>query len=104
MIYIVQDTEEDDMIYIASYTTEEAALMAVSELEAQDIEDRTYRPGRYKVSRHGICYSNYARKCGHCTNSICMLKNPDIDCPKIKKRAAAQAAGEGSKEILRSAT
>ena len=94
MMYLVQDVNESQKTYIASFTTQAAAEEFKSDLIRQDKDCGTFKPGRYKVTRHGICYNDYSAKCGFCTNCICMLEHPDADCPLVKKRAAAMAAGE----------
>ena len=100
MFYLIQDVTEDPRYYISSHKLEQDALQLVQELEEQDKKDGTYQSGKYKVSKHGICYNRYAHKCGHNTNSFCMLEHPDTDCPLVKKRAAMKAADDGGPEGL----
>ena len=93
-VYIIQDKFEDKKQYCASRTTLEDARQLVKELEDFDWEEGDYVEGRYTIELRGYCYNNYAEKCGNCTNGICMLKDPDVNCPLVGKRALLQAAGE----------
>ena len=94
MIYIIQDKYEDPNKYIASFTTQAAAEVLLRELEEQDKADNCWEADKYRISRHGICYNDFSKECGHCTNCICMLENPDIDCPLVYLRESGQAAGQ----------
>jgi hypothetical protein len=93
-VYIIQDILEDENHYIASRAALEDAQKLVGELEEFDMEEDSFLPNRYKIRERGYCYNDYSEKCGHCMTGICMLQNPDIDCPLVRKRAAAMAAGE----------
>ena len=94
MVFIIQDKLEDSKTYIASRPTLEEASCLVKDVESFDREMDEYIPDRYKISKHGYCYNDYSSVCGWCTNGICMMEAPDINCPLVRKRAAAQAAGE----------
>ena len=94
MVYIIQDILEDPKKYAASLPTMEAAKKLVKDAESFDREMDEYIPNRYVISKHGYCYNDYSAICGWCTNGICMMMAPDINCPLVRKRAAAQAAGE----------
>lgn len=93
-MYIIQDKKEDRLKYVASFTTRAAAEAVVRDLEDQDKRDGIYEPDQYVVNRRGICYNDTSKTCGHCTNCICMLEHPDLDCPLVKKRAALAAGGK----------
>lgn len=91
-VLIIQDNQEPINQYVASRPTPKEAEMLVKELEEFDRESGEYVPNRYEIKRRGYCYNDYAEKCGQCTNGICMLEHPDIDCPLVRKRAAAQSS------------
>lgn len=100
MIFIIQDKNEDPIQYIASFTTSLAAEDLLKELEAQDREDGSYEPDKYRIRRAGICWNDYSKECGNCTNSICMLERPEKDCPLVKKKAAMAADGAAQPALM----
>lgn len=91
-VYIIQDRHEPWNRYAATRATERDARELVRELEDFDRDDGVYEPDRYTVKKRAYCYNDYAEKCGYGHLGICMLENPDIDCPLVRKRAAAMAA------------
>ena len=93
MVFIIQDTlEQDARKYCASRSTLEEAQTLVKDCESFDREMDEFIPDRYQIKKRGYCYNDYSQKCGYCTNGICMLDKPDIDCPLVRKRAAMMAA------------
>ena len=86
MLFTLQDKYEDPLRYIGSFTTRAAAEDMLRELEEQDRRDNVYENDKYIITRRGICYNSFSKKCGYCTNCICMLTHPDIDCPLVKQR------------------
>lgn len=98
MIFVVHDTQEDPMKYIASYTTREAAEAAVLEMEEDDRIDGDYIENRYRIRKTGFCWALESGRCGYCINCICMLDTPETDCPEkiIKPRFVdpEEAAGQ----------
>lgn len=88
-VYIIQDKYDPWNRYAASMPTEAAARKLILETEESDRESGEYEPDRYSVKERGYCFNDYAAQCGCCTNGICMLEKPDIDCPLVKNRKAA---------------
>ena len=94
-VYIIQEKYMDPLVYIVSAGSMRDAVRLRLELEDIDRMDNAWEPDKYRISKREYCYSDYSMKCGACHKGICMLENPDKDCParKQKLKEAGQAAG-----------
>lgn len=84
MIFTIQDKDESLLDYVATVTTRHVAGELIAELEEQDKAAGEYRPDRYIVKPRRICWSAVSKICGNVKNSVCMLDDPEHDCPTRK--------------------
>ena len=94
MVFVIQERSEDPKRYVATRPTKEEAESLVKDIESFDMELDEYVPHRYVISKHGYCYNQFAAVCGWCTNGICMMMAPDINCSLARMRALQQSKGE----------
>lgn len=85
-VYVIQDKYDDPLTYIASAGSMNMAVLIRLDLEDLDRQDNAYEPDKYRISKHEYCYSGYTEKCGACYKGICMLADPEKDCPAVKRR------------------
>lgn len=104
MLYIIQDKREADNSLVVTATTSKMAKEIIRELEEIDRKDGVYEPNMYIARRRGICYNQASQWCGNCVKSICMLENPEKDCPKSRRKAAGGGGEDAGQQILAPAT
>lgn len=106
-VYVIQDKYQDPLTYIVSAGSMRPAVQIRLELEDIDRLDNVYEPDRYRIAKREYCYSDYSEKCGAGYKGICMLPDPEKDCPALRQKLkeAGQAAGRyADQPVLKSAT
>ena len=89
-VYVIQDKYHDPLTYIVSAGSMRSAVQLRLELEDIDRSDNVYEPDKYRIEKREYCYSDYSGKCGAGYKGVCMLPDPEKDCPAIRTTPGAK--------------